>query len=200
MKLVSKVCADLPPEVKKIVTWGMGSYIRMLFLNKIADAKEYPTLSIAQSFSLAEEVLMIRLILHDIEENFVNEMDKLLFFCEFLSVVTTSPESIVQHAKEAKKFNYYEYSVLLEVSYRNIDHSEENKKFRQEHEDVLRVIFNKPPVNEPKSAEKWAHFPNIYNLNIHSKAVHKFCDKCILNEINISFSKINKQGGLRLGF
>lgn len=139
--MIDDVCNNLPCETKKVVTSGLGSFIRLLILNRISDKNEYPELSISQSLNIAEEVLLIRLILYSIEPNLTIEMDKLTFFCEFLSLILNSPDSVLQHAKTSRKFTMYEYSILLKVAHRNTGLTEENKEYFAKQEQELFGLF-----------------------------------------------------------
>ena len=131
----------MPNNTKKVVFWGFGSFLRLLILNQLQSEHEYPTVNVMQSLRLADEVLLCRLILYDVEPNLVTEMEKLIFFCEFLALCIEAPHKIINHAKNAKKFTYFEYKVLLSCAQRNLGKPTENQQLYDEQKKELANCF-----------------------------------------------------------
>ena len=132
---------DMPSDVQKIVFWGFGNFIRMVILSCLANPIDNAKITSNSLNKLVEEMLQLRLIWHNIEANLMSELEKLVFFCEFFSLTIRTPEKIINHAREQKKFSLYEYKIMLNGSHRSIGEQKISKQVCSEQLSELIDIF-----------------------------------------------------------
>ncbi|MEN2497541.1 MAG: Exocyst complex component 4 [Marteilia pararefringens] len=116
--ILCSVYDEVPEDVQKIVFWGFGSFIRINFLEKLADRTFYPTISSLALDNIVDDLLQLKIIWYKLEPKLIAEFDKLIFFCEFYKKSMRYPNKIVTHATKIKKFTYHEYRIMLDGSHR----------------------------------------------------------------------------------
>ncbi|MES1902317.1 MAG: hypothetical protein MHPSP_000954 [Paramarteilia canceri] len=138
---IEEISNQMPKETAHIIFWGFGYYLRFSFLEYINNISIFPTISEKQVIEFGNQVMLLGSILRNVEPDFVKEIDKLAFFCEFMCICLKNPDSILKHAKETNKLTYFEYSVLLNVAHRNLGWSEENTGLFKSHIKEMESIF-----------------------------------------------------------